>query len=263
MRSPAPRPAPATWHLPAAGVVRLHRDPTALPDLGDGPGPNRFDDPRPRGSQDRYVMRYAATTLRGCLLESLDWLRVLDGEAAEREAAVIDDIEDSSLPPPTEAWQALEDYLTGRHLGVITGPGLQLVSINDPALQAELDQAAGVRALLDSQAGRAALLAVGAAASRRAHLDGAAVRLSSDLGRDLTRAASLALRDRPVPPDGIHYRSRHDDTEDCWALYDHAPVSVQDVQPFSPDDPDHQQAMKDVASLWDLALPPAWTRTEH
>lgn len=238
--------------------MRVHYDPAALPQLGDEPGTNRFDDPRPRSSQDRYVMRYAATNLRGCLLELLDWLRTTDSDATEREAAVINN--DASAPtPPAEPWQALQDYLTGRHVGVLTGPDLQLVSIDDSALQAELDREPGVRALLDSELARAALLPAGAAAPRRrAHLDGAAVRLSTDRGRDLTRAASLALRDRPSPPDGIHYRSRHDDAEDCWALYDHAQVIVDDIQPLSPEVPGHRLAVQDVASLWDLPLPPAW-----
>lgn len=52
----------APW--PAEGVLRVHFDPAALPHLGDAPGVNRFDDPRPR-TIDRFLMRYAATTLRG------------------------------------------------------------------------------------------------------------------------------------------------------------------------------------------------------
>lgn len=98
----------------------------------------------------------------------------------------------------------------------------------------------------------------GAPSGRRAHLDGAAVRLSTDFGRDLTRACSLALRDRVTAPDGIHYRSRHDTAEDCWAIYDHAAVTVSDVVPLSPADPDHRAAVHAVAGLWRLALPPPW-----
>ena len=257
MRAATPRPAPQVLRLPPAGVVRVHYDPGALPRLGDEPGTNRFDDPRPR-SQDRYVMRYAATNLRGCLLELLDWLRIHDSEAAGREAAVIDNDEESPAAAQAEPWQAMEDYLTGRRVGVLTGLGLQLVSIDDPALQDELDREVAVRALLDSDVGRAALLPAGASTSRRAHLDGAAVRLATDLGRDLTRAASLALRDRLAPPDGIHYRSRHDDAEDCWALYDHSTVVVSDVQPLAPEDPHHRAALQDVAALWGLPIPPRW-----
>lgn len=245
-------------------MVRLHRNPAALPELGDGPGPNRFDDPRPRSSQDRYVMRYTATTLRGCLLESLDWLRQEDGRALEREAAVVDDDEQPAPAPEVEPWQALADYLNGRHVATITGPDLHLVSIGDAALQAALDQEPGVQALLDSQEARTALLpaaAAGATTARRPHLDGAAIRLSSELGRDLTRAASLALRDREERPDGIHYLSRHDDAEDCWALYDHAPVVIEDVRPFTADEPEDRAAVQAVAALWHLALPPAWEIT--
>jgi hypothetical protein len=37
-------------------------------------------------------------------------------------------------------------------------------------------------------------------------------------GRDLTRHCSLAIHDRVPTPAGIHYRSRFDDDEDCWAI---------------------------------------------
>jgi hypothetical protein len=250
MRLPPRRPR--SWRLPETGVVRVHYDPGALPAYGDGVGSNRFDDPRPN-TADRYVVRYAATTLRGCLLELLDWLRP-NPDAAEREAAVVDDADVSDDGPTAQPWQPIADFLHGRHVGIITGPALRLVSIDDPVLQAELDREPAVRALLDSPQGRAAL----APAGGRAHLDEAAVRLSTGLGRALTQACSLALRDRATVPDGIHYRSRHDDSEDCWAIYDHADVHVGKVTPLDPGDGDQRKALHDVAALWDLPLPPNW-----
>ena len=231
-----------TWRLPDQGVLRVHRDPTALPRYEGVVGPSRFDDPRPD------------SLLRGCLIELMDWLRP-NVEAAEREAAVVDAA--PSTVSPTDSGRAFSDYLRGRSVGTITARDAVVVSIDDPALQAELDKATAVRALLDSPDGRAALLPAGAAPSRRAHLDEAAVRLSSDLGRELTRACSLALRDRESRPDGIHYRSRHDDAEDCWALYDHANVSIT-VQPLTPKNRAHRDAVQGVADMWDLALPRDW-----
>lgn len=272
---PSQERAEQVRYLPQQGVVRVHYDPAALPRLGDAAGTNRFDDPRPR-TEHRYLVRYTATTLRGCLLELLDALRI-DGEAAEREAAVTDDAdtdadatdtqdgaaEDGAAVLAARPWQAIEDYLAGRHVGMIHGPGLQLVSVDDPVLQASLDREPGVRALLDSPEGRQVLLPAGAGRGRRAHLDGAAVRLSSELGRDLTRACSLALRDRAHPPAGIHYRSRHDDAEDCWALYDHASVTAGDVVPLSSTDSVHRDALHHIAALWDLPLPPNWRPQQH
>lgn len=246
------RRRPQTSRLPDAGVLRVHHDPAALPRYEGTVGPHRFDDPRPN-SLDRYVMRYAASTLRGCLLELLAWLRPND-QAAEREADVVDELAPVVAHEPD---QAMAQYLNNRYVGTIIGPDLRLVSINDPDMQAELDRAAAVRALLDSPDGRAALLTADTRPSRRAHLDQAAVRLSSDLGRDLTRACSLALRDRADRPDGIHYRSRHDDAEDCWAIYDHATVEIT-VIPLSPTVQSHRAALRDVATMWNLKVPAGW-----
>lgn len=252
----APGEEGALPRWPADGVLRVHPDPAALPPVGDGAGYNRFDDPRP-GTADRYFVRYTATTLRGCLLELLDWLRPAP-EAAARETAVIDD--EPAQANGDGVGQALGDYLAGRRLGWITAACPAVVSINDPVLQAELDDEPAVRALLDSPTGRRALLPGGSPGIRRVHLDQAAVRLSSDLGRDLTRACSLALRDRPDRPDVIHYRSRHDDREDCWAIYNHAAVNVRHIQPLSSEDPEHRLAVRAVATQWQIPLPVSWAR---
>jgi hypothetical protein len=235
----------------------VHYDPGALPLYQDVVGHNRFDDPRPN-SADRYVMRYTASTLRGCLLELLDWLRP-DPTALNREDQVVDDA-DGATPTrhvdqePLSLEQALADFLEGRHVGQLEGPSVQTLSIDDPPVQAELDRATAVRALLDSPEGRTALSPGG----RTPHLDQAAVRLSTEFGRALTQACSLAIRDREDRPDGIHYRSRHDDAEDCWALYDHAEIHLAESVPLEPSHAVHRATVQDVAGLWSLPLPPAW-----
>lgn len=109
--------------------------------------------------------------------------------------------------------------------------------------------------MLDAEPARAALLETG---GTTVHLDNAAVRLSSETGHDITQACALALFDRDTPPDVIHYRSRHDDTEDCWAIYDHATVRVGPPTMLSPRVPEHVEALQSVATLWGLAVPPAW-----
>jgi len=257
MRLPSRRPTVRTTALPAEGVIRVAFDPGALPTPRDAVGPNRFDDPRPQ-TMDRYVVRYTGQSLRGCLLELLAWLRP-DPEALAREAQVLDDAELGDEGPAILAAQevqarAVADFLDGRHVGLLNVDGLVALSINDPSLQAELDREPAVRALLDSPEGHAALGGEG----RKAHLDEAAVRLSTDLGRDLTRACSLAIRDRNDRPDAIHYRSRHDDTENCWAIYDHASVQLTQSSSLDPADAHHHEALVSVATLWQLALPRQW-----
>lgn len=147
--------------------------------------------------------------------------------------------------------------MNGRQVGRLTGARVRVLSIDDPNLHAQLNREPAVRALLDSQEGRAAL----AGPSRRApRLDEAAVRLSSPFGRDLSRACSLAIWDRIPRPDGIHHRSRHDDDEHCWALFDHADVRLIDAVPFAPESNGvHRQTLQEVAAMWDIPLPPAWT----
>lgn len=257
MRLPSRRPSARTTPLPTAGVIRVAFEPGELPTPRDAVGPNRFDDPRPR-TMDRYVVRYTGRSLRGCLLELLAWLRP-DPAALMREAQVVDDADlgdegQALLAAQDVEARAVADFLDGRQVGLLKVDGLVALSINDPALQAELDREPAVRALLDSSEGQAAL----GGGQQKAHLDEAAVRLSTDLGRDLTRACSLAIRDRDNRPDAVHYRSRHDDTEDCWAIYDHAPVQLAHSTALDPADVDHREALVSVASLWQLALPPQW-----
>ena len=204
------------------------------------------------------MVRYTATSVRGCLLELLGWLRP-DPSAEAAEAAVLDEDADSdpALDVEQNLRQAIADYLAERRVGrFVSKRPLQLVSMADPGLQAELDKEPAVRALLDSTEGRAALTANGSAG--RPRLDGAAVRLASVFGRDLTRHCSLAIHDRVPTPAGIHYRSRFDDDEDCWAIYGHVPLTLTEDIGLSPASPVHRTALCDVADLWDLPLPHEW-----
>jgi RES domain len=51
------------------------------------------------------------------------------------------------------------------------------------------------------------------------------VRLDDEHGRPLTQLCARAVYDAVRQPAGIHYRSKHDDAEDCWALFDRARVA--------------------------------------
>lgn len=238
---------------PAPGVLRVHYDPAALPQLGHEPGTNRFDDPRPR-TIDRFLMRYAATTLRGCLLELLASFRD-NPEANGRIVGIDDDDPDLVEGPATSDWQHIADFLDQRQVALIKAVELATVSVNDPRVQHELDREPAVRAVLDTDAARQALLEQ---SHSRVHLDNAAIRLASETGRYITQACALALHDRDSKPDAIHYRSRHDDLEDCWAIYHRADVQIGAAEALSPDVTDHAEAFNAVAKLWDLPVPPAW-----
>lgn len=240
---------------PEQGVVRVHSAPLALPPASEVPGPYRFDDPRPK-SRDRFLIRYAATSIRGCLLEILDWMRD-NPDATRREEAV--DVDDPDLvePPGSYPGAALAEYLSTRRVGTLVIQSPQVVSMVDPLVQMELDDEPVVRAVLDSKAARTALLEKG---GDTVHLDNAAVRLSSELGRHITRACALALYDRAPSPDVIHFRSRHDDREHCWAIFGHVDVEGIDVGPFSPENDEHRIALVSVAELWGLTLPKDWSR---
>lgn len=240
-----------TW--PRGGVVRVHPAPMELPAKSDRPGPYRFDDPRPR-SEDRFVIRYTASTIRGCLLELVDWMR--DNQTATvREAAIDVDDPDYVEAPAVGDQGVLREYLLDRRVATMIADDPLVASINDPVLQNELDQEPAVRAVLDARPARDALLEAG---GKAAHLDNAAVRLASEVGRDITRACALALYDRPEPPGVIHFRSRHDDAEDCWAIYGHTRVEQVDEVPLSPEVPAHREALLSVAMMWGLEVPATW-----
>lgn len=120
--------------------MRVGFDTGALPVPADGPGPNRYDDPRPR-TLDRYLMRYTARTVRGSLLELLDHQRPPDAEAAAREADVEDNddsadlLQDARVPGGlAEPWQHVQDFLTGRHVATLqVEAAAWVVSVHDPA----------------------------------------------------------------------------------------------------------------------------------
>lgn len=230
--------------MPPATVWRVHADPETLPRRVEDPGPNRYDDPRPHAS-NRYLVRYTATTLQGCLLETMAWLRPND-EANQRIDDVIVDGEDA-VEQPT---QAVDDYLATRRVAAATFPDDQsFVDIHHPVTLQLLDTDLNVQPLLDSSRGREVLGERGG--TSRPHLDQAAVLLASEFGRKVTQHCSLAIWDQGGLA-GVAYRSRHDLTEWCWAAYDRADVSFGGVESLSPDVPEHREAVSSVIKLWGL-----------
>lgn len=82
-----------------------------------------------------------------------------------------------------------------------------------------------------------------------------AIRLSSETGCYITQACALALYHRDPQPYAIHYRSRHDDGEDCWAIYHHTAVEIGPAEALSPDVPEHAKAVNSVAKLGTSPFP--------
>ncbi len=119
-----------------------------------------------------------------------------------------------------------------------------------PATLAALDVDQNVEPILNSPSGRDAL--GNTENSQQPHLDQAAILLSSDLGRAITQHCGLAIWDQRPDYVGITYRSRHDLTEWCWAVFDFVSVTFSEPTPLNPNDPNHRAAVAAVADLWDL-----------
>ena len=61
---------------------------------------------------------------------------------------------------------------------------------------------------------------------------------------DVPQAWSKALRSHSLRPDGIAYSARHDDSARCYALFDHAPLCVEE---------EHRETNLDQEWFWELA----------
>lgn len=235
-------PAP---HWPPTGAVRVAADPAALP--GHRKPVNRFDDP-----QCQFLVRYLADTLRGSLVELLARFR-FDTEAEDRIAKVtgVDTFEDGTHPDAA----AIGDWLDRQRVGTctLTAPERAvLLFVNDARLLAELNRHPRVRSALD-----AADLAPGPEPDK-AELDGATIRLPGWRGRAITQAVSRALYERDPKPAALAYRSRLDDEETCWAVYDHTPLVFTAAVRLDPAVPDHRHAVQAAAELYALRLPTPW-----
>lgn len=233
--------------LPTDGAVRVHPEPAALPRLRhEGSGRNRFDDPLAA-----FVVRYAADSLHGCLVETLARFRPHpDTETLLRDIDGVDG-SDPGEPLFAEPPAGLADWLAAQNVGhlQITSPSPLLVDIEQPALLDQLDKHPQVRTALDASGLGTPL--------NPARLDAAIIRLGGPVGRPITQAVSRAVYDWVPGVDGVGYWSRLDSGERCWAIYDHVPVNVS-VTPLNRDNPEHRDAVRSVARRFEIALPVEW-----
>ncbi|MEZ0362646.1 RES family NAD+ phosphorylase [Mycobacterium sp. pUA109] len=235
------RPVPP----PDSGAVRVHPAPEALPQLRhEGPGRNRFDDPH-----GRFLMRYTAESLRGCLVETM--ARFRPSPAADALLAAVEFV-DADVDPPVPAAQAVAEWLAAQRVGRVTlvTPQPLLVDIEAADLLVDLDTHPLVREAIDNSPLRDG--------PTRVHLDAGLVRLGGDVGRPITQQAiSRALHELHPEVDGIAYWSRIDPSERCWAIFGHVPVDVA-IADLSAENPVHRSAVQEVADLLRVPLPRAW-----
>jgi hypothetical protein len=77
------------------------------------------------------------------------------------------------------------------------------------------------------------------------------------LGVPISQAVGVAVREWVPEALGIGYRSRFATNEPCWAIWETTTVDVTSV-PLSPSDPQHLEAVRAVASDFEIVLPAGW-----
>ena len=230
--------------LPEIGAWRVHPAPGALPRLtGEGPGPNRYDDPR-----GLYAVRYGAENLTGALVETMARFRPSpDAESLLANVSGIDEDDLEHADPTT----GIRDWLARQQVGriVLDDPSGELVDVHDPLLLASLDKHPQVRDALDLS-GLGTLL-------NPVRLDEGIVRLGGPVGRPITQAVSAAIRDWHPQLAGLAYRSRIDDDEWCWAMWDATPVRIT-AEPLTAQHRHHRRAVQHAARILEIVLPINW-----
>jgi hypothetical protein len=226
--------------FPDRGALRVHPAPDKLPAprRGEEPGLNRFDDPN-----NEFVVRYLGETLRGCLLETMSRFRA--SRRAEELLNAVQGLEPGEERPDIDPERGLADWLSKQRIGRChLASSFTLVSVNDPALLAELDLEPRVRD---------ALRGIGLE-----ELDEAVIRLGGkETGRKVTQVVSRILWEGDVA--GLAYSSRHDDNEQCWAIYGTTPVWFDEqMLRLDPENAEHAEAVADVAALFHIQLPTKW-----
>ncbi len=225
---------------PDAGTLRLHPAPDRLPrPEPDRPGLNRFDDP-----EGRVAVRYTATRLVGCLLETMSRFRM--NPAAEAALDEVVGIDEDDVEWPADDVAALAEWLEAQRVGTVRvlDPGF-FVDVEAPALLTQLDKYPRVRGAVSSL-------------DAAAHLDVALLRLGGiRLGRPISQAVGLAVREWIPDALGVGYRSRFATDEPCWAIWETTRGAVNSV-PLTVDDPPHRDGVRAVAAAFEITLPVGW-----
>jgi hypothetical protein len=224
---------------PSAGTLRVHPAPEVLlPPEPERPGLNRFDDP-----DGRTGVRYTATRLIGCLRETM--ARFRPSPTAEATLAAITGIDEDDYEPHREDTEGIADWLAVQRVGTVRATSLgPFIDVERDELLVALDKHPNVRAAL-------------AALDPAARLDIAWVRLGGTIGRPVSQAVGVAIREWIADALGIGYRSRLATDEPCWAIWDTTSVVVTSVV-LDPSDPLHRNAVRTVATAYEITLPSSW-----
>ena len=224
---------------PSAGTLRVHPAPEVLlPPEPDRPGLNRFDDP-----DGRFGVRYTATRLIGCLRETL--ARFRPSPNTEALLATIEGVDPGDVDPPENDTRAIAVWLDAQQIGTVrvTSVG-QFIDVERDELLVGLDKHPRVRAALGTL-------------DPAARLDVAWIRLGGTIGRPVSQAVGVAVREWIPAALGIGYRSRLATDEPCWAIWEGTTVSVTSVA-LDPADAIHRDAVRTVAAAYELELPTSW-----
>jgi hypothetical protein len=185
--SVGPPSAVSRLELPETGAIRVHPEPAALPRLRrEGAGRNRFDDP-----DGIFLVRYAADTLHGCLVETM--ARFRPHPATDAVLSTIGGVGDGDIGESTYAdpARAVVAWLADQQVGQlhVTSPAPLLVDVEVVAMLDRLDaHPRGSR-----RAGRLPPRFRGRPGATRR---GAIIRLGGALGRPVTQAVSRAVCSR-------------------------------------------------------------------
>ena len=224
---------------PSAGTLRVHPVPEHLlrPEP-EHPGLNRFDDP-----EGIVGVRYTATRLIGCLRETL--ARFRRSSTAEATLEAVNGIDDGDVewdlvdPAPIADWLATQRVGTIRVTSI--GP---FIDIEHETVLVELDKHPRVREAVRG-------------IDPSGHLDVALIRLGGGIGRPISQAVGIGVREWIPQALGLGYRSRLATDEPCWALWDTTAVETTSVE-LDPGDPQHREAVRSIASFYELPLPATW-----
>lgn len=224
---------------PDAGTLRLHPHPEALarPEP-DRPGRNRFDDP-----EGRVAVRYTATRLIGCLRETLARFR----PSAEAEAllASIGGIDPTDVDYERDDADGVADWLAAQRVGTVRVLDVgSFIDVEHEAALLALDKHPDVRNAVEQL-------------DRSGRLDVAYLRLGGRIGRPVSQAVGVAVREWLPQALGIGYRSRLATDEPCWAIWQHVSVDVTTTR-LDPENAQHRGAVRMVAASYEIPLPETW-----
>ncbi len=215
--------------------VRLAPAPVRLYRIGRGPNPlafpprafsgaGRYDDP-----DGRVATLYAAVERRAAFLETLDVFRLDVGAVAERDTS-LGSIDTPSTKP--ERQEIPPRFMQRLLVCFRVAEGQRWLDVRVPETHAVLREELGPQ-LGELGLGRRFVLGDLMANDHR-----------------ITRLVAGWAIDHAF--DGIAYRSCHNPSLTCWAIFEGATLNMKDAPlPLNSDDPD----LHAVARLWNLKLP--------